>query len=275
MKRRDFPSGTIYHLAKRAGFSCSNPQCRVSAERLYGAGEGAAGVATQISAAPVNGLRLAMHSVNDVADAIWLCTRCARLTERDKLPEGILRQWKEQVEAEVLGRVNHTPKGPVSTGNITPFVEPDLLRIQAVKINRGFVIHTKNASAGSDHLFTAPSRRPLIRWKLYWRFNLALYNNADHPAFNIAITQLSDNRFSFLEQLKPANELGALEYLNLRAEQLLFLEGTEAQAERLLQEPVPEALDGLKLKISYTDKLKRAYTTLATFAGGRFVCVKL
>jgi len=113
MPRDEFPSAVKWALAARAGFLCSNPECRAS---TIGPGDGEAGVVTMgraahITAASRGGPRyddsLMPAERRSIDNGVWLCASCGDLvddaTERYSVAQ--LRAWKHQAEQAAERRV--------------------------------------------------------------------------------------------------------------------------------------------------------------------------
>ena len=104
--RDDFTAGTKELLAKRVGFSCSNPECRqvTSGPQSDPAGVVNIGVAAHISAASNGGPRfdadLSPEQRADSSNGIWLCQTCAKLVDNDatRFNRAVLEAWKRAAE---------------------------------------------------------------------------------------------------------------------------------------------------------------------------------
>src|SRR3982750_4211612 len=88
-KRDDFSKSTIDALGKRAGYLCSNPDCR---QPTIGANENEnkstlIGEAAHITAAAEKGARydpqLAPDQRSHLSNGIWLCSNCVTLIDKD------------------------------------------------------------------------------------------------------------------------------------------------------------------------------------------------
>ena len=100
--RDDFSKAVIDALSKRAGFMCSNPNCRKLTVGSNSNDSKATiiGEAAHITAAAVGGPRynelLSSDERSDIANGIWLCSSCATLIDKDPdtytLP--LLYLWK-------------------------------------------------------------------------------------------------------------------------------------------------------------------------------------
>lgn len=104
--RDDFTKRTIDTLAKRAGYFCSNPECR---SLTVGAAHGhdgfvIVGVAAHITAASPGGPRfdpaLTRDQRRDQSNGIWLCGTHGKLVDADEVhfTVGMLREWKQTAE---------------------------------------------------------------------------------------------------------------------------------------------------------------------------------
>jgi len=104
--RDDFDKKTQDSLAKRAGFLCSNHQCRRSTSGPHSDPTGTVniGVAAHITGASLGGPRydprLTSAQRRQITNGIWLCQTCAKLIDSDvvKFTVGVLRQWKADAE---------------------------------------------------------------------------------------------------------------------------------------------------------------------------------
>jgi hypothetical protein len=106
LTRDDFAEATKQLLAKRVGYRCSNPACRVSTS---GPSDDPLkvvnlGVAAHITAASVGGPRfdasLNPEQRRDPCNGIWLCQNCAKLIDSDphRFSGHLLRSWKYAAE---------------------------------------------------------------------------------------------------------------------------------------------------------------------------------
>src|SRR5262245_52269887 len=104
MPRDEFPEKVKRALAARAGFLCSNPECRAS---TIGPGDGAAGIvmigrAAHITAAAPGGPRydasLTPGERRAIGNGVWLCASCADRVDDapHRFSEAQLRAWKQQ-----------------------------------------------------------------------------------------------------------------------------------------------------------------------------------
>jgi tetratricopeptide (TPR) repeat protein len=104
--RDNFPANIKRILGGRAGFKCSNPKCssptigpKLDPEEVLLVGE-----AAHITAASPGGPRyeptLTPDERKGIANAIWLCEKCAKLVDSDpaQFTVEILRLWKAQCE---------------------------------------------------------------------------------------------------------------------------------------------------------------------------------
>lgn len=111
--RDDFPQETKDVLAKRVGFRCSNPSCRLttSGPRKDIAKAINIGVAAHITAAASGGPRydrsLTSEQRSESSNGIWLCQKCAKLVDNDanRYTAILLRQWKADAEHAVLREI--------------------------------------------------------------------------------------------------------------------------------------------------------------------------
>ena len=105
--RDDFTASTKDLLARRVGFKCSNPACRLPTSGPQADESGAVniGVAAHITAASPDGPRydpsLTSEQRASPDNGIWLCQNDGKLVDNDRLRYtlGTLRDWKERAEA--------------------------------------------------------------------------------------------------------------------------------------------------------------------------------
>lgn len=113
--RDDFSAKTIDTLSRRAGFLCSNPDCR---KHTVGSNEThdkstLVGVAAHITAASPGGARydesITSAQRRSISNGIWLCPSCSTLIDRDprKFSVELLNDWKAQVEKESADKLQN------------------------------------------------------------------------------------------------------------------------------------------------------------------------
>lgn len=112
--RDDFSQKTKDILAKRVGYICSNPKCRMStvgpnSERTNNI---SIGVAAHISAASGGGPRynpqFTQMQRQSIENGIWLCQSCSKLIDRDTSLYSVetLTKWRIDAENEASERLN-------------------------------------------------------------------------------------------------------------------------------------------------------------------------
>lgn len=115
-KRDDFDQKVREILAKRVGFTCSNPDCRTSTIGPSSSDPmkfNFVGIASHIySASPDNGPRanknLSEEERSSVNNGIHLCAKCALLIDKNNgedYPVELLYEWKHQAEKEATRRL--------------------------------------------------------------------------------------------------------------------------------------------------------------------------
>jgi len=132
MPRDEFPKPVKVTVAIRAGLRCSRPGCgditcgpHSDPERWLSLGE-----AAHITAASPGGPRyddsLTSDQRRDIANAIWLCSKCATLVDSDESRHSVaeLCAWKLAAEtnARVALELNRKPLG-------APALSPEALQI--------------------------------------------------------------------------------------------------------------------------------------------------
>lgn len=114
MARDEFNRSDKLIVAARAGFRCSNPQCRkpTSGPAAEPSRSVSIGVAAHITAASLGGRRydpaLSDAERSSIRNAIWLCADCHRLVDSDpqRFTASLLREWKASAERLALEGVS-------------------------------------------------------------------------------------------------------------------------------------------------------------------------
>jgi hypothetical protein len=113
--RDDFSAGTKELLARRVGYTCSNPDCRqpTSGPQANPSGAVNIGVAAHISAASPGGARyeedLSSEQRADSSNGIWLCQTCAKVIDNDSIrfSRTVLEGWKRAAERAAAVALTH------------------------------------------------------------------------------------------------------------------------------------------------------------------------
>lgn len=103
--RDNFSEKVKKDLAGRAGYKCSNPDCRISTIEAKYVNEGTIniGEAAHICAASEGGMRynpnMSSKERSSAENGIWLCSNCATMIDRDdKYTVAMLYKWKYDTE---------------------------------------------------------------------------------------------------------------------------------------------------------------------------------
>jgi hypothetical protein len=211
--RDDFPNPVKVLLAKRVGYRCSNPDCRLltigpQADPLNSMN---IGVAAHITAASPRGPRyngsLTSEERCDSSNGIWLCQKCAKLVDSDSNRYTIekLLNWKNFAEQTALKELEGRP-GAAKETEVIPFdklemLMPDLLTemrkdLAKFPLSREFVLLKKNWIYNSkgyelayyfdDH---ADLRNKIRILENYALVNEITYNNVDRFVINEVLAQ--------------------------------------------------------------------------------------
>lgn len=124
--RDEFKKKVRDRLAERAGHQCSNPDCRAPTsgpQVQEDASSVKVGRGSHITAAAPGGPRydasLTPGQRSAQSNGVWLCAVCADKVDKDEAgyPVALLRQWKEDAEAEARRRLGKSASaGSESTG---------------------------------------------------------------------------------------------------------------------------------------------------------------
>jgi len=281
--RDDFSKPIIDTLAKRAGFLCSNPDCR---QPTIGANEvndksTSIGEAAHITAAAEGGPRysgeLTPDQRSDITNGIWLCSNCATLIDKDteKYTVLLLHEWKGGVEAESRLKLSGGYKAKEAESktlpNYNPILEVDFAGQGRGRYNRGYSM--KNPTEmHKGQLVMVPGDKPIIYWALDWRYKLVIYNNSNYPAFNVRIENVSDIHFSEFEQLAKINNIPPLGNKDLNVKYEDWIEGVYTEADALQGPRYPEKFNNkLVLKLTYYDEIRNEHNSYVEFNAGEIV----
>lgn len=165
--RDDFDKRTKDTLAKRAGFVCSNPQCRRATSGPHSDPTGTVniGVAAHITAASPGGPRfdsgLTPAERRQITNGIWLCQSCAKLVDTDvgTFTVGILTQWKAAAEQHARNLIEQKLRdgwASVLPGELEPLISLELTTPPPI---------TQNIARSPDGQF----------WLVYWDCMKAMY----------------------------------------------------------------------------------------------------
>lgn len=202
--RDDFSKPIKDLLAKRAGYRCSNPECR---HITIGANSNPQksiniGVASHISAASKGGPRynpnINSQERASIENAIWLCQTCSVLIDKDpnKYTVDILHKWKISAEQLSMDSIN-------TTGIIDCYIsnEPD-------QWSEDFETEFENMEKYSTVICDITSLLAACRNSMSWdnRSELKLYswlnNHSEEEIYEEDISELESIRNNIIEYLK-------------------------------------------------------------------------
>src|SRR3984957_219167 len=128
--RDDFKKAIKEVLARRVAYLCSNPVCRrptvgphTQPTKSVLVGE-AAHITGAASGGPRFDASLTQEERGSAPNGIWLCSKCAKLIDRDesRFPVSLLKKWKDEAEHEALAAI-----GGTMTSVISPLVDPNMI----------------------------------------------------------------------------------------------------------------------------------------------------
>ncbi len=189
--RDDFPNPVKVLLAKRVGYRCSNPDCRIitSGPHVDPMNSVNIGVAAHITAASPGGPRyddsLTPEQRSDSSNGIWLCQKCAKLVDSDstRYTVGKLLNWKHFAEQAALKELEGGPNALSETEKISfqtlEALMPDLL------------------AEMREDLSKSPLSREFVLLKKIWTYigsgHELYYFYEDHPDLRNKIRILENN----------------------------------------------------------------------------------
>lgn len=162
--RDDFTLGTRDTLAKRVGYRCSNPNCRLltSGPQKDPSKTVNVGIAAHITAASQKGPRydenITSEQRQDISNGIWLCQNCAKLVDNDsaRFSSETLRSWKTKAESAAIDEIEGRSTAPVNQAQQNLFIKveklmPELIEkmrndLRKFPIRREFVLLQKGWS---------------------------------------------------------------------------------------------------------------------------------
>jgi len=278
MSRDNFTKATIVNLARRVGYLCSNPKCK---KHTVGPNEiddksTLIGIAAHITAASVRGPRynadLSTVERKHIRNGIWLCTNCATLIDKDEkhFTTELLENWKNNAENEmrnfIFGELEKEKPEKQK-----PYIEVDLIYSNSMRLNRGY--SRKNTEKFKGNIIPA-NGKPIIFWELVWNFSFILHNNSSFPAYNLKIEGISEIEFTNLTSLPKINNLPPFSNIDLIAKWEQYIESEHTEADELMKEKIPKAIDGLELKISYQDENRNEHITTVKIENQEILNIK-
>lgn len=120
--RDNFPDHVRETVAQRVAYKCSRPECKrvTSGPHSDPRKSLKLGVAAHIIAAAARGPRASADISSDdrksIENAIWLCTECSTLIDKDesRYPVELLREWKSAAEEAARHELERTLADPLS-----------------------------------------------------------------------------------------------------------------------------------------------------------------
>ena len=273
--RDDFTQKTKSILAKRVAYHCSNPDCRChtcmpgsNSDKVICIGE-----AAHISAASEGGPRydpsMTPAERKHIDNAIWLCSNCATMIDRDekKFPILLLKQWKKLTEnwMQEKNSISNVER------SLSPFIDIDFINIVYGRIPHGY--SSKNLEQMQD---VYPSTYDFIQnWTLYWEFSMILYNNSDVPCYNISLIPIVDKGLKIRTNIDRVNNIDRLGNITIDVRYEMPFEGTHLEADDLLYTKIPKSLDDTRYLIKYIDGNRKENVSEFEIKEGDFFTKKL
>ena len=276
MARDDFNAKTKDILGKRVGFLCSNPACRANTIGPNSNPNKATiiGEAAHITAASQKGPRFdeTMDPLQrqNIANGIWLCSKCADLIDKDEAlyTVPLLQEWRENAEREMTLRINGVIEEKVS-----PNLDIDIVWQLGGRSPNGHSPKNEYEFLKEENAYLLKTFPPIIFWRIFWNFKLAIYNNSTIPIFNLQVEQKGDIQFGGLTFPPKKNNLPPLDNIDLEAKSYQFLEGTHVEADAVMKRKVPTHLEGLQLYLTYQDDKRNNYLDIFEIRQSEFIRV--
>lgn len=277
-KRDDFTKPTIDVLAKRVGYLCSNPNCKKHTVGPNDKEDKATliGVAAHITAASEGGPRydsnLSESERKNINNAIWLCSNCATLIDKDAsvFTVKLIKEWKTSAENEMNDKILGKEEERKSEKK-KPYIEADLIWSHGGRFNRGYSEKNREKFGGNIIPFGS---YPIIFWDLDWNFSFVLHNNSKYAAYNLKLETISSTKFSYLPDLPKINNIPPYSNIDLDTKFKDFFEGTSIDADTLLKGKIPEKLNGLQIRMTYQDEDRVEHKSLIEIKNGEIYTTK-
>lgn len=274
--RDDFREPVKTTLAKRAGYLCSNPNCKrltIGANQIDNKTT-SIGIAAHITAASPGGARynstLTPEERASLVNAIWLCNNCATLIDKDPLryPVKTLETWKKAIEKETVEKLSGNFK------EAFPHLEIDLIFTNRSRLNKGYSRKNPIVIENGREIIDARNK-PLIIWELIWKFKLIITNNSSFPAYNLSLNNVGSIYFTRLESLPKINNIAPLQPITLAGEYKYIIECTHDIADEILRSNIPKKFEKMILKLDYLDEKRNSHTTIVEFSGNTIMNQKI
>lgn len=263
--RDDFTKPTKDMLAKRVGYLCSKPDCRI---HTIGPNENpekatSIGVAAHITAASKGGARynhlLSSAERKHINNGIWLCSNDAKLIDVDeeRFSPKILQKWKQDAENEM--RIALEARHKIEKPEINkPFIEADL--IYCIKSHQNVSFKPEyNSKIGRNLVFK--DNLPILFYKLEWSYSFVFHNNSSFPAYNINLKEVGNIKFSQITKVPKINNIPPFQSIDINASYSYVIKDTCDVAGEYIKEKIPNKLEGLTLKINYQDDNRNCHET--------------
>lgn len=196
--RDDFSQQVKDTLAKRAGYHCSNPDCR---KPTIGAQEGGSksiniGIAAHITAAAPGGPRynssMTPEERSSIDNGIWLCSNCSIMIDRDehKYTVELLKNWKKDAETISHANIAHS-----TVEHSTTTICPDIYNLLLFRKDLTKCLKWLYLFKESPHIILDPSNFPL---PTNWEKILADNNSFLGTDFTITLHEICE----YIDKLK-------------------------------------------------------------------------
>ena len=256
---------------------CSNPACRKhtigpnsNPNKVTSIGE-----AAHITAAAVGGPRYDANidelQRQSILNGIWLCSNCADLVDKDisVYTVEVLRDWRETAEVEMTFKING-----VVEHKFKPNLDIDLIWQMGGRSPNGYSPKNTYEYIKEENVRILKTYPPIIFWRINWSFKLVIYNNSTIPIFNLKIHEQDGVKFDYLTLPHRKNILPSLQNIDLEAKSYQQLESSHVEADKLMSQKVPLHLEGLILKLTYSDEKDVLYNNSFQIVNSEFVKIK-
>ncbi|MBC7509786.1 MAG: hypothetical protein H7320_13720 [Ferruginibacter sp.] len=154
-----------------------------------------------------------------------------------------------------------------------PYLEVDFVWKSSSRVPQGY--SDKNPTEMHDgRPVILVGNEPIIYWAISRNFSIAIYNNSNHPAFNITLETVGAADFLQIDNLPKINNLPPLQHIELKAKYEDFVEGVYTAADKIMNAKIPEKFKEIKLKLTYYDEARKVHTNYVEFVNDEIINIK-
>ncbi|NOQ26456.1 MAG: hypothetical protein GQ564_13950 [Bacteroidales bacterium] len=264
-KRDDFTPKTKEILAKRVGFICSNPNCRVATigphtDRTKSLNIGnAAHISAASSGGPRYDEKLTSAQRKHIDNGIWLCSNCATQidTDKKKYDKELLIKWKLDAENKQTLKLEYKVENKLQISS-EPYLEADLIFASGLSTPLGYSPKNQIEEVG-ENVNSIVNKHPIQIWNLDWDFVILIHNNSSCPALNVTLKPQGNKKFTQISKLKKINNIQPYKHIEVKSSYSFKTEETGSEASEKIRKSIPDDMIGLEMNIDYIDESRNSH----------------